>query len=105
MRDVSAIQADLQRLAARIARARNDCVDLVAELNRDHLPRGPEYEQMAEDDVAPSVPYYLAGVLDVVESDDLQKVEQDLREAATITAAELVREFEQRGTPPPDRPE
>lgn len=95
MRDVSAIQADVQRLLARIARVRLDCVDLVGELNRDHLPRGPEYERMAEEGVVPSVPYYLAGLLGVVESDHLRKVEDDLREAAQMTAADLEREFEQ----------
>ena len=42
MRDISAIQADVQRHMARIARVRLDLLDLVAELNRDHLPRGPD---------------------------------------------------------------
>lgn len=89
------IQARALRVAGALAQCRTVLGELVAELYRHHVPqiRGPEWEAMAEDDVAPSVPYYLAGLLDVLESDTLQAAEDDLRRAATITAEELAREW------------
>jgi len=99
MMELGEIQAHALKLTARLARIRFELAALVAELYRHHLPdpQGPEWEGISEGRRAPSLAWHLAGALDAIEDDRLRPVEDDLRAAAEVTAADLEREFRQSG--------